>query len=353
MSLYGTVQYGERWEQNVTGEEKGEMTTSANILVVEDDRTLATLLNDILSIDGYRVTQAGTGNNALQRAIQAPPDLMLLDIMLPDIDGYAVLDSLRNEPKTMHVPVIMLTALRETSNKLRAFDLLANDYLTKPFEGDELLARIRIHLYHTHSSLRNPLTGLPSGRQIERAIERRSSSGDSWALLYLDLDHFKALNDSYGFLLGNEMIRLFTDAVVASVREHGMPQDFVGHVGGEDFVVLTVPSRIHPLCQAIFRRFKETVRQFYSKEDLDRGSFWAMGRDGIRRWFPLVSISIAVLLPERMRLPVTFEQISHHAALLKMRSKGVPDNCYMIDGDDRVYFGDGSYHLMSIKQEVS
>ncbi len=329
------------------------MTTSANILIVEDDRALADVFAQILSGEGYGITQADTGNKALQRAIHTPPDLVLLDIKLPDIDGYAVLDALRNEPKTMHVPVIMLTALREIANELRAFDLLANDYLTKPCDGDKLLARVRTHLYHTHSSLRSPLTGLPSGRQIERAIERRCSSGDLWALLYLDLDHFKALNDSYGFLLGNKMIRLFTEAVVASVRDHGMPQDFVGHVGGEDFVVLTVPSRVHPLCQAIFRRFNEAIRQFYRKEDLDRGSFWAMGRDGRMDWFPLVTISIAVLRSERMHLPVTFEQISRRAALLKMRSKDVPGNCYIIDGDDRVYFGDGSFHMMPLRQEVS
>ena len=276
------------------------MGVSANILIVEDDRPLATMLATILSGDGYAVEQVHSGDRAVRQALQSPPDLILLDVLLPGMNGYDVLRYLRAEPKTMHVPVIMLTALQEVADKLRAFDLHVNDYLTKPFNNDELLARIRAHLYHTYSTLLSPLTGLPGSTQVERAIERCFATDVPWALLYLDLDHFKALNDGYGFLRGNDMIRLFMHAVVGSVSEFGAPQDFVGHIGGEDFVVLTTPERVHVLCQSIISHFSQAVQHFYRQDDLERGKFWAIGRKGVKEWFPLVTISIAVVLSGRM-----------------------------------------------------
>ena len=311
-------------------------TTAKNILVVEDDIAVATMLDLILTGEGYEVASVYAGDHAVQHALYAPPSLILLDVLLPGMNGFDVLRRLRSEPKTKHIPIIMLTALQEIQSKTRAFEMNVYDYITKPFNNDELLARIRTHLYHAYTPLLSPLTGLPGGKLVELDLDQRLASGDPYALLYLDLDHFKALNDGYGWVRGNEMIRLLKNAVVGAVNERNMAHDFVGHIGGEDFAVITTPDHVHSLCQEIIRRFERDARHFYREEDVERGKFWAVGRGGITGWFPLVSLSIAVLFSTRMGGNVTSSAISQRAAQLKMRIKGVPGNCYTIDGEDRI-----------------
>jgi diguanylate cyclase (GGDEF)-like protein len=311
---------------------------SATILVVEDERPIATMLTALLAGEGYTVVEAHSGEDALTCALQSPPDLLLLDLTLPGMDGFELLRLLRAEAKTMHVPVIILTGRDALSDKLHAFNILhVNDYLTKPFNNDELLARVRAVVHHAQMILLSPLTRLPSGVLIERAIEQRISSGEPWAFVYIDLDHFKALNDGYGFWRGNEMIRMLTRAVQAAQSECGNPHDFIGHIGGEDFVVLTTPDKIHPLCSAIIHHFAESSKRFYRAEDLARGAFLAVGRDGPQQLFPLVTVSIAVIPSDRLSSQVTLDELSKRAALIKTQSKATQGNCYMIDGEDRVY----------------
>lgn len=314
------------------------MSPTATILVVEDDRRLSELLATILAGEDYLVTQALSGEEAVQKALQRPPDLILLDLLLPNMSGFDVLGLLRAEPKTMHVPVIMLTASQEISDKLRAFDLYVNDYLTKPFNSDELLARVKSHLHHSQAILLSPLTKLPGGEQIERAIEQRLATGTSWAFLYLDLDNFKALNDGYGFWRGNEMIRLLMGVVVDAVRTNGNTADFVGHIGGEDFVVLTTPDRVNAICTTVISRFSVASRGFYRAEDLARGAFLAVGRNGPQQFHPLVTISIAVVLSDRLDGAATLDALSRRAAIIKARTKATTGNCYMIDGEDQVRY---------------
>jgi diguanylate cyclase (GGDEF)-like protein len=257
--------------------------------------------------------------------------------MLPDADGFTVLERLRTEPKTMHLPVIIVTAKTDMAVKLRAFHLLVNDFLTKPFQNDELLARVRAHMHHSHASLLSPLTRLPGGTQIERAIEQRVTQAQPWACIYVDLDHFKALNDAYGFWRGNEMIRLLRDAIVSAVRENGNIEDFIGHIGGEDFIVLSTPERIHSLCQAIIQRFAQQCQHFYRPEDIARGGFFATARDGSQQWFTLVTVSIAVLTSATLIGHVSLAELSLKAAEIKVRSKSAAGNCYVIDGDPTIY----------------
>ncbi len=310
----------------------------ATILVVEDDRSIADLLTAIFTGEQYAVEHARTGEDGLQRALHHPPDLILLDLNLPGMDGFEVLRLLRAEAKTMHVPVVILTARQDLSDKLHAFnDLHVNDYLTKPFNSDELMARVRALMHNTQQALLSPLTRLPGGTQIERAIVQRFAAGAPWTFVYIDLDHFKALNDGYGFWRGNEMIRLLTRSVVAATEACGNPADFVGHIGGEDFVVITTPETIHPLCRDIIRRFAASSRLFYRAEDLARGGFVAVGRAGPEQVFPLVTVSIAVIPSTQLRAGVTLDDLSQRAARIKTQSKAAAGNCYIIDGEDEVY----------------
>src|SRR5947209_275077 len=249
-----------------------------NILVVEDEQAIAKILKEKLEIEGYRVKVILNGEDAVQFALREMPHLIILNVMLPamyglsSMDGYDVILRLRSHPKTMHIPIIALSALGEPMDKIRAYDGDVDGYITKPFNTDELLARVRRQLRRVQQSCLSPLTNLPGGLQVVRAINYKLSSSDPWSILYLDLDNFKAFNDVYGFLTGNDMILLVGSICQKIVYEYGNSDDFVGHVGGDDFVVVTTPERANNLCMHISSRYKAESALLYRSEDLRRGS---------------------------------------------------------------------------------
>ncbi|MGE5334289.1 MAG: response regulator, partial [Nitrososphaerota archaeon] len=200
----------------------------ASILIVEDEVSVARMLGSTLAAEGYAPTIAYTGEDAVAFALREQPQLILLDLMLPGMDGFEVVAAIRGNARTTHIPVMVLTARHDASVKLRAFASQVDDYLTKPFNGDELLARIRTQLRHLRETLLSPLTGLPSGLRVEHAIADQLLSPRPWAILYLDLDHFKAYNDVYGPLRGNDLIRLLGHVTSECLRARGNTTDFLG-----------------------------------------------------------------------------------------------------------------------------
>jgi len=192
------------------------------------------------------------------------------------------------------------------------------------------MARIGAQLRHARESQLSALTNLPAGLRVERAIEDRLASGKRWSILYLDLDTFKAYNDVYGFLRGNDLIRLLARIASESTHELGGPDDFVGHVGGDDFIIITTPERVAPLCERMIARWDSESRALYSAEDLARGALIALDRRGQRQSHPLVSLSIGVVTNERR--PITSPaEVSHIAAELKRVAKGMPGSAWYVD----------------------
>jgi diguanylate cyclase (GGDEF)-like protein len=301
----------------------------ANILVVEDERVIAKLLKETLQIEGYQVVTVLNGEDAVQYALRETPHLIVLDLMLPGIDGYEVSRLLRSHPKTMHIPIIALSGFGEISDKVRAFEIGVDDFITKPFQTDELLARIRTQIRRVQQSCLSPLIGLPGGVQVELAIKQKLHTAEPWSFLYLDLDNFKAFNDVYGFLTGNEIIRLVGSICQRVVREHGNPDDFVGHIGGDDFVVVTTPDRCIRLCNQISAAYKEESVVFYRPEDLRRGSINGIDRKGHPYSFPLVALSIGVV-NNHVRRPQSIQEVSSLAAEAKSFAKQSSSNVYHV-----------------------
>jgi diguanylate cyclase (GGDEF)-like protein len=299
----------------------------ADILVVEDEQLIARLLKETLQIEGYNAVTVLNGEDAIQFALRETPHLIILDLMLPGIDGYEVVRRLRAYPKTMHIPIIVLSSLGEPKDKVNAFEVGVDDYITKPFHTDELLARIRSQLRRVQQNFLSPLIGLPGGFQVELAIKYKLSSNELWSMLYLDLDNFKAFNDVYGFLTGNDLIRLVGRICQLVVRQLGNPDDFVGHVGGDDFVVVTTPERAHSLCTHICDQYKEESTAVYRPEDLRRGSISGVDRKGRSFQFPLVSLSIGVV-NNQIRQPHSIQEVSYLAAEAKYHAKQSIDNVY-------------------------
>lgn len=273
------------------------------ILVVEDEESLRTILRLQLEHEGYDVLTAGDGVEGLESALHERPDLIVLDWMMPRMDGHEVCHRIKTNFVTSHIPVIMLTARFELKDRLKSLSDGANDYITKPYELDELLVRVRNLLMWSRSQREaNPLTGLPGNATIEKEFQERVQDGETFAFLYLDMDNFKAFNDYYGYRRGDEAIRHLAVLLVKAVEEKGSPGDFVGHVGGDDFVIIADPANMKPIAEAVIEEFDRSVPVLYDPADRKRGHIEVSDRRGRLRRFPLMTLTIAGVTNEGRQL---------------------------------------------------
>ena len=265
------------------------------ILVVDDDPDIARFVEVNLRSAGYDVAVAGDGEEALDKAAEIRPDLVLLDVMMPRIDGFEVAQRLRRSPQTANTSIIMLTAKALSADKVTGLQSGADDYIIKPFDPIELLARVKGTLRRA-KEMRNlsPLTGLPGNIRIQEEIERQVRDGQPFAVLYCDLDNFKAYNDQKGFVRGDRLIQSVARIIQDAVVEHVGTEGFVGHVGGDDFVAVLPPDPSEDVAKRICERFDEARSEFYEPEDLERGFVRVEDRKGVLQDIPLVAISIGI-----------------------------------------------------------
>ena len=241
------------------------------ILIVEDDLDIASLLQICFTSQGYDVSIAANGNDTIIACSRQLPSVIILDINLPDIDGYEVCRLLRGNLRTSHIPIIFLTQKDRRGDRIAGLELGADDYVTKPFDFEELKLRVQNALRRaSYENLTNPVTGFPSGRLIEEQL-RLLLPRDSWAVLYVGINHLQGFNDAYGFVAGDDVIRFAGILLGEVVDGLGSPNDFVGHIGGSDFIVITVPDRAQPMRQTLISRFDAEVASFYSFRDRERG----------------------------------------------------------------------------------
>jgi diguanylate cyclase (GGDEF)-like protein len=265
-----------------------------SILVVDDDPDIARFVEVNLRSAGYDVSVAADGEEALERAAELRPDLVLLDVMMPRLDGFEVAQRLRKNPQTANTSIIMLTAKALSSDKVTGLQSGADDYIIKPFDPIELLARVKGTLRRA-KEMRNlsPLTGLPGNIRIQEEIERQVREHHPFAVLYLDLDNFKTYNDKYGFVRGDRLIqgtaRMLQDAVMSYDQD-----GFVGHVGGDDFVAVVLPETAEDVAKRVCERFDQDRSLYYEDEDLERGFVRMEDRKGVEQDIPLVSVSIGI-----------------------------------------------------------
>jgi diguanylate cyclase (GGDEF)-like protein len=301
------------------------------ILVVDDDPDIARFVEVNLRSAGYDVAVAGDGEEALERAGEIRPDLVLLDVMMPRIDGFEVAQRLRKNPQTANTSIIMLTAKALSADKVTGLQSGADDYIIKPFDPIELLARVKGTLRRA-KEMRNlsPLTGLPGNIRIQEEIERQVREGRPFAVLYCDLDNFKTYNDQKGFVRGDRLIqataRIIQDAVVEADGSEG----FVGHVGGDDFVAVVDPEVAEQVALGICQRFDANRLEFYEAEDLDRGFVRMEDRKGVMQDIPLVGVSIGIASSSRRAFAHYGEAVAV-ATEMKQFAKREGGSSYAID----------------------
>lgn len=301
------------------------------ILVVDDDEDIVRVVRINLELEGFEVDTAYDGIAAIESAIANPPQLVLMDIMMPRLDGLSALRRMRSHPSLAGTSIVLLTARALTEDRVEGLELGADDYVSKPFDVEELMARVKAVLRRTKAARdTSPLTGLPGNFRIGVELEARIASGQPFALIHCDLDNFKAFNDHYGFMRGDQVIKFSAEVLAGAVEDTGDKGAFVGHVGGDDFVVITEASVAEQFCKAVIDRFDDGILDYYDTTDAMKGYIEVTDRRGERYAFPMVSMSMGVV--SNLLRPIASQwEASAVAVEMKEFAKKQPGSSYQID----------------------
>lgn len=301
------------------------------ILLVDDDPDILDVLEITLAEENYEILKAGDGEEAIRIIQSKLLDLVLLDYNMPKMNGQQVCLKVKQDLLLRHIPIIMVTGKGEVSDKIGGIDAGADDYIVKPFEPKELLARIRMILRRTERDLEaNPLTRLPGNVSILNELTNRVEKKVLFAVCYVDLDKFKSYNDKYGFEHGDEVIRDTARILIQATQRFGSPDDFIGHIGGDDFVVVTLPKHTDDICKEIISEFEKKSPFFYNETDRKNGYIISHDRQGKGQKIPLLSVSIGVVTNEARKIEHV-AQIGEIGAELKSYAKKLERSNYVKD----------------------
>ncbi len=313
----------------------------SKILIVDDLSENVRMLIETLK-DDYATIPATSGEAALEKCqADSLPDLILLDILMPGIDGYEVCRRLKDNEKTKEIPVIFITGVSESLDDAMAFSLGAADYITKPFNVATVKARVKnqIELRNAIAELRrlneiamdaNPITGLPGNNSVRQAIQASLDKKRKDFVVYADLDNFKAYNDKYGFARGDEVIHFSAVLLRDSLAHVKSGAGFLGHVGGDDFVMLIPEHDVDAVVAFIVDRFDKGILQFYDAEDVEASCIISTNREGETCRFPLMSISLGGVNLS-MGNYAHYLQVNDVCAEVKKRAKGLPGSSFFVD----------------------
>jgi PleD family two-component response regulator len=284
------------------------------ILVVEDDPDIGNMLQTYFESQGFELFVAARGQEALSMTRHSLPQLIVLDIMLPDMDGYEICRQLRSSSRTAHIPILFLTQRDERRDRIAGLELGADDYITKPFDIEELRLRVLNAMTRAEQeSLTDPCTGLPTSRQIQTRLEE-ILPGKSWSMLNCRLIDFPGYRAVYGESAGEDFLRFSADLILQTVDELGSKEDFIGFAGGDSFVVVTEEARALQLEAQLKTTFKRAIPGRYSYLDQQRGYLMVPGPAGAEIRTPLISLMVTIVHASQHNF-TDIRQITELAAL--------------------------------------
>lgn len=304
---------------------------SHKILVIDDNPDLREIITYNLTKEGFSIIQSQGALDGIQRATEEKPDLIILDVVLPVMDGFQVCAILKGKRETADIPVIFLSARDQVDDKVRGLNLGGIDYISKPFKSEELNAKIKSLLRsRDHDISLNPLSLLPGNKVIEEKLHAMLHDCKKFAVGYIDIDNFKSYNDKYGFFRGDEVLLFLSKTVSYAIRSLGSEYDFIGHIGGDDFLFISVPDKVEAICKDVITNFDEHVPMFYDAQDRKAGYIERINRLGMPTKIPLMTLSVAVVtnLNRDIMHPGEMAAI---AAELKSYLKSFPGSNFKID----------------------
>ncbi|MBI9080183.1 MAG: diguanylate cyclase [Pseudodesulfovibrio sp.] len=299
--------------------------------LLSPDKALAEMLQMLWSPEVIEFTVFEKGGGAIEHMFNEPPDLLVVDNRLEDISGKEVAGLVKSENVYRQVPVVMCVDPIDVEEPWNWNKVEVDDFLVRPFNPAEVRDRINLTLCRAMRALdANPLSKLPGNTSIIQRIQYLIDSGEDFALAYCDLDYFKSYNDKYGFSRGDEILMMSARLIVNTIRSYQGVQSFVGHVGGDDFVFILPPNNVEGACQRIIKDFDDIVPHFYDPDDRKRGNITSIDREGVTKIFPLMAVSIAVVINTEGRLK-HYGEVSSIAMSLKKKAKANPKSCYVLD----------------------
>ena len=245
----------------------------ATLLIVEDDLDIAEMLDAYFRVQGYNVLTANWGEDGVRLCNSSHPDLVILDIRLPDIDGFTVAERLRSNRRTGDIPIIFLTERRERNDRLRGLSLRAEDYITKPFDIQELRLRVRNALHSSkRGALTNPVTSFPQGMLVKERLDVVLKE-TGWSLIVVSLDHLDHFREVYGFVASDDLMRAVSLMLEEVHKVLGGEEDFLGHLTPSDFLLITRPDKTSVIIERITQRLEKSLRYFYRDQDRNADIF--------------------------------------------------------------------------------
>lgn len=303
------------------------------ILIVDTDPSGTKHLRRLLeeSETSYVFDTTEASHQALDTIYSDPPDLVIINQSLETDEWKRLCLRIRSDTVFGHLPIVLVVKASDGSPELDWEDTPVDDYLKEPLDAEEVRSRISL-IFARAARVRdaNPLTRLPGNYSIMTEIQSRIDGGSSFAVGCVDLDHFKPYNDYYGFVRGDEIIRMTARLLTNTIRKLNLPEAFVGHVGGDDFVFIVPPDKLDSVCEEIIRNFDLLVGDFYDESDRMRGYIECQDRQGAEQRFALGSVSIAVVTNQYQPIK-HIGQLSAIAAELKTRVKAMKGSNYLKD----------------------
>lgn len=271
------------------------MSSNSRILVVEDDIDISKMLRIYFDSQGYEVLAELRGKDALETCANKMPNVVILDINLPDMDGYEVCRELRGSLRTKHIPIIFLTQKDQRSDKIKGLELGADDYITKPFDIEELKLRVQGAIRRaTYENLTNPTTSLPSGKLIEEHLKTIKNQ-TNWTLLYVGINEMNAFKEIQGIVALDDVLRFIATLITETIEKYGTLNDFIGHAGSNDFIIVTRPETTDIICREITDRFAKEVQVFYPFTARQKGKVVYTDGQGNVKESPFMTLSVGIL----------------------------------------------------------
>lgn len=299
------------------------------ILLAQKEGSFGDVLNMLLKSFKYEVTTARGANDTLTAIKNTAPDLILIDSDLQDQDGLEMSKVIKEDFLTAYIPIIVLIDRKQVRRDLLEIEQGIDDYIIKPPDPIDLQIRIEMAVRRaTHQFFANALTRLPGNRTIEVVLRKVIESQKDFSFAYIDIDRFKNFNDSYGYIKGDVAIIQTAQIISRTIKALGNPDDFVGHIGGDDFVFVTTPDKEEAIALEIIKEFDRLIPYHYSKEDRLSGFIESKDREGQMCKTPLMNISIALINNHNIKIN-SLVQLSEIASEIKGYLKTVPGSKFM------------------------
>ena len=300
------------------------------IYIIDDTIDLTKMLNAMFE-DSKEYKFKKVTTEKIDIALQNIPSLIIINEDGINLDIIDLCKQIRQDEDNSITPIVVLGKSKDKDHRISILKLSVEYYIVKPVDNDYLYYTIKnlVRLMYINRRV-SPLTGLPGNVQIQTEMKKRLSKKEEFAIFYLDLDNFKAYNDTYGFAKGDEMIKFTARTISRNFHATEIEECFIGHIGGDDFIAITSQADYEQICKDIIKEFDEKVLEYFTKEDTERGYVEVANRRGIIEQFPLTSISIGVVIAEKGKYKNVLE-IGEVAAQVKHNAKTTIGSTYIID----------------------